>query len=132
GQAPAPSTAAPPTVAPSTSASEAAASPADSGSRSLKSTTAALRELSPWSMFLSADVLVKAVMIGLAFASLVTWTIFIAKMIELAVVQRMLRSALGKIVDARSLADAQFALGAKTGVLSAFLAAPVREGRLVS
>ena len=28
---------------------------------------AALRELSPWSMFLSADVLVKAVMIGLAF-----------------------------------------------------------------
>ncbi|MEA2795107.1 MAG: hypothetical protein QOI87_2487, partial [Bradyrhizobium sp.] len=26
----------------------------------------ALRELSPWSMFLSADILVKAVMIGLA------------------------------------------------------------------
>ena len=81
-------------------------------------------------MFLSADVLVKAVMIGLAFASLVTWTIFIAKVIELAVVQRMLRSALGKIVDARSLADAQFALGAKTGVLSAFLAAAIREARL--
>ena len=81
-------------------------------------------------MFLSADVLVKAVMIGLAFASLVTWTIFIAKLVELAVVQRMLRSALGKIVDARSLADAQFALGAKTGVLSAFLAAAIREARL--
>ena len=31
-------------------------------------------------------------MIGLAFASLVTWTIFIAKMIELTVVQRKLRS----------------------------------------
>ena len=31
----------------------------------------------------SADVIVKAVMIGLAFASLVTWTIFIAKMLEL-------------------------------------------------
>ena len=121
---------APLAAAPSTSGSDAAANPADSGSRSLKSTTAALRELSPWSMFLSADVLVKAVMIGLAFASLVTWTIFIAKVIELAVVQRMLRSALGKIVDARSLADAQFALGAKTGVLSAFLAAAIREARL--
>src|ERR1700744_455888 len=31
-------------------------------------------ELSPWSMFLSADILVKAVMISLAFASLTTWT----------------------------------------------------------
>ena len=121
---------APLAAAPSTPGSDAAANAADSGSRSLKSTTAALRELSPWSMFLSADVLVKAVMIGLAFASLVTWTIFIAKVIELAVVQRMLRSALGKIVDARSLADAQFALGAKTGVLSAFLAAAIREARL--
>ena len=39
-------------------------------------------------MFMSADVVVKAVMIGLAFASLVTWTIFIAKMIELSVVQQ--------------------------------------------
>ena len=36
----------------------------------------ALQELSPWSMFLSADPLVKAVMIGLGFASIVTWTIF--------------------------------------------------------
>src|SRR6266851_8240835 len=76
---------APPAVVPSASApaaSDAAATPADGGGRSLKSTAPALRELSPWSMFLSADVLVKAVMIGLAFASLVTWTIFIAKMIE--------------------------------------------------
>jgi biopolymer transport protein ExbB len=81
-------------------------------------------------MFLSADVLVKAVMIGLAFASLVTWTIFIAKMIELALAQRKLRSALGQIIEARSLAEAQFALRAKTGVLSAFLTAAMREARL--
>src|SRR5437763_8940075 len=121
---------APLAAVPSTSAPDATANPADSGARSLKSTTATLRELSPWSMFLSADVLVKAVMIGLAFASLVTWTIFIAKMIELAVVRRVLGSALGKIVDSRSLADAQFALGSKTGVLSAFLAAAIREARL--
>jgi biopolymer transport protein ExbB len=71
------------------------------GSRSLKAEAAALRELSPWSMFLSADILVKAVMIGLAFASLLTWTIFIAKMIELAVARRKLKTALNKIGDSR-------------------------------
>jgi biopolymer transport protein ExbB len=118
------------TVQPAPAApADAAATPTDS-SRSLKSTAAALHDLSPWSMFLAADVLVKAVMIGLAFASLVTWTIFIAKMIELSLVQRKLRAALGKIGDARSLAEAQFALGAKDSVLSALLAAAMREARL--
>src|ERR1700736_1544315 len=120
-----------PTAAPSAPATEATDAPsADGGARPLKSTAAGLRELSPWSMFLSADVLVKAVMIGLAFASLLTWTIFIAKIIELAVVQRKLRSALGKISEARSLAEAQFALGAKDSVLSALLSAAMREARL--
>jgi biopolymer transport protein ExbB len=128
GQAQATSPAVP--FAPSTSASDPAAAAADTAARPLKSVAPALRELSPWSMFLSADVLVKAVMIGLAFASLVTWTIFIAKMIELAVAQRKLRSALGRIIEARSLADAQFSLGVKTGVLSAFLTAAMREARL--
>jgi biopolymer transport protein ExbB len=111
-------------------AAEAAATPADGGGRSLKSTATTLRELSPWSMFLSADILVKAVMIGLAFASLLTWTIFIAKVIELSVIQRKLRTALGRIGDARSLAEAQFALGAKDSVLSSLLAAAMREARL--
>ena len=37
------------------------------------------RDLSPWGMFMAADVVVKAVMIGLAFASLVTWTVWLAK-----------------------------------------------------
>jgi biopolymer transport protein ExbB len=104
--------------------------PGDGGSRPLKSTTAGLRELSPWSMFLSADILVKAVMMGLAFASLLTWTIFIAKMIELSLAQRKVRAALGKISDARSLAEAQFALGSKDSVLASLLSAAMREGRL--
>ena len=125
-QAPAPVMAAPQAAS---NAAEVAAAPADNA-RSLKSVAPALRELSPWSMFLSADVLVKAVMIGLAFASLVTWTIFVAKMIELAIARRKVRSALGIIIDSRSLAEAQFALGARTGVLSAFLAAAMREARL--
>jgi biopolymer transport protein ExbB len=110
--------------------SDTAATPAEREAKLLKAATAELKELSPWTMFKSADVVVKAVMIGLAFASLVTWTIFIAKMIELTVVQRKVRSALIKIADARSLAEAQFALGAKGSVLASFLAAAMREARL--
>jgi biopolymer transport protein ExbB len=119
-----------PQAAAPTAPLDAAATPAEREGKLLKAAAAELRELSPWSMFKSADVLVKAVMIGLAFASLVTWTIFIAKMLELTVVQRKLRSALVKIADARSLAEAQFALGAKGSVLASFLAAAMREARL--
>ena len=105
-----------------TSAAEAARAP--------RGMPVTLHELSPWSMFLAADIIVKAVMIGLAFASLVTWTIFIAKMIELSLVRRNLRGALAKIADSRSLAEAQFALGAKGTILSALLSAAMREARL--
>jgi len=41
------------------------------------------RNLSPWGMFLGADIIVKTVMVGLAVASLVTWTVWLAKSIEL-------------------------------------------------
>ncbi|KRR02188.1 hypothetical protein [Bradyrhizobium valentinum] len=41
------------------------------------------RNLSPWNMFVNADIVVQAVMVGLAFASLVTWTIWLAKTIEI-------------------------------------------------
>jgi biopolymer transport protein ExbB len=127
-QAPSQPAAAPSAALPA--ATEATAASADGGARSVKSTAAGLRELSPWSMFLSADILVKAVMIGLAFASLVTWTIFMAKMIELSLARRKLRAALGKIGDAKSLAEAQFVLGAKDSVLWSLLAAAMREARL--
>jgi biopolymer transport protein ExbB len=122
--APAPAAAAAPAE------TDTAAPPPEREGKLLKAAGVELREFSPWSMFLSADVVVKAVMIGLAFASLVTWTIFIAKMIELSVVQRNLRAALGKIADARSLAEAQFALGSKGSVLFSLLAAAMREARM--
>ncbi|MCP3392561.1 tonB-system energizer ExbB [Bradyrhizobium sp. CCGB12] len=41
------------------------------------------RNLSPWGMFVSADIIVKMVMVGLAVASLMTWTVWLAKTIEL-------------------------------------------------
>jgi biopolymer transport protein ExbB len=37
------------------------------------------RDLSPWGMYLNADPVVKAVLIGLALASIVTWTVWLAK-----------------------------------------------------
>jgi biopolymer transport protein ExbB len=119
-------------ASPATASPPAASAPEAGGdnAKSLKSTVPVPHDLSPWSMFLSADIVVKAVMLGLAFASLVTWTIFIAKMIELSLVKRKLRRSLKAITESRSLAEAQFALGSKTGVLSAFLAAAMREARL--
>ena len=88
------------------------------------------RELSPWSMFLSADTFVKGVMISLAFASLVTWTIFLAKLVELFLARRRLNAALGRIGQSRSLAEAQSSLGQTRSVLGAFVAAALRELRL--
>jgi biopolymer transport protein ExbB len=41
------------------------------------------RNLSPWGMFMGADIIVKAVMVGLAVASLATWTVWLAKSVEL-------------------------------------------------
>jgi len=41
------------------------------------------RNLSPWNMFVNADIVVQAVMVGLAFASLVTWTVWLAKTVEI-------------------------------------------------
>jgi biopolymer transport protein ExbB len=90
----------------------------------------AMHEMSPWSMFMSADVIVKAVMISLAFASLVTWTVLFAKMVELFLARRRLAAALETIAEARSLREAKLALGSARNLLQAFLNAAVREARL--
>jgi biopolymer transport protein ExbB len=88
------------------------------------------RDLSPWSMFLNADILVKAVIVSLGFASLLTWTILIAKSVLLSRAARHLRGALSRTAEARTMADAQLALGASKGVLQAFLVTAQREVRL--
>jgi biopolymer transport protein ExbB len=81
-------------------------------------------------MFMSADIIVKAVMIGLAFASLMTWTVCIAKFLELFVAQRRLRGALDAVAEARSIAEARVALGSGSSVLATFLVSALREARL--
>src|SRR5882757_10120891 len=65
------------------------------------------RNLSPWGMFVNADVVVKAVMIGLAFASLVTWTIWLAKTIELRRKTTIATRGLSLLERDTALADAE-------------------------
>ena len=88
------------------------------------------RDLSPWSMFLNADIVVKVVMVILAFASLVTWTIFFGKTMQLARAQRRLRAALTLISDARTLSEAQAALKGRGTALSVLVRAAMHEVRL--
>ena len=64
------------------------------------------QDLSPWGMFVSADVIVKAVMIGLAFASVLTWTIWLAKSIEILLARRAMRRAIEMLDRARSFTEA--------------------------
>jgi biopolymer transport protein ExbB len=87
-------------------------------------------ELSPWSMFLSADVLVKAVMIGLACASLITWTIFLAKSAHLLLARRGLRKALARVDNTRTLTEAQLAAGRASNLPASLVAAAIHEVRI--
>lgn len=67
-------------------------------------------DLSPWGMFMAADWVVKAVMIGLAIASLATWTVWLAKTLEIAGARSRARRALKEVSHAENLASAVQAL----------------------
>ena len=72
-------------------------------------------DLSPIGMFLSADWVVKAVMMGLALASVATWTIFIVKMIEISTAKRRARAALRAVNQAGSLSELELAMKTEKG-----------------
>jgi biopolymer transport protein ExbB len=86
------------------------------------------RDLTPWGMFMSAHPVVKCVIIGLALASVVTWTIWLAKTIELLGAKRKLRAAIAKLSSAVSLSEAQRA--GTTGPAGDFIAAALAEIRM--
>ncbi len=73
-------------------------------------------DLSPWGMFMAADIVVKGVMTGLAFASVVTWTVLLVKLAELGAAQRSASSAVRQLTAARGLDDGEEALGRNRGV----------------
>jgi biopolymer transport protein ExbB len=88
------------------------------------------RDLTPWGMFVSADPLVKAVLIGLAFASVVTWTVWLAKTIELVLARRRVNADLATLGSAQRLADGVERLAATQSPAAAFLEAAVTEMQL--
>jgi biopolymer transport protein ExbB len=65
------------------------------------------RNLSPWGMFANADIVVKAVMIGLALASLMTWTVWLAKTIELRRATTAAKRRLRLLESDTTLADVE-------------------------
>jgi biopolymer transport protein ExbB len=81
------------------------------------------QDLSPWSMFIHADIVVKAVMIGLAFASLVTWTVWLAKSLELLGAKRATRRGVAALLRAQTLAEAGEQMTGRHGVARLTLAA---------
>ena len=61
------------------------------------------RDLSPWGMYLTADSLVKGVLIALVLASVITWTVWLAKSIELIAAKRRARNALTALAAVRDI-----------------------------
>jgi biopolymer transport protein ExbB len=90
------------------------------------------RDLSPWSMFWTADIVVQAVIVGLVFASVVTWTVWLAKSIELYLARRRLARDLVAISNEGSLSDAFARVGNNKGLLPALIRQALVELRLSS
>ena len=86
--------------------------------------------LSPWGMFMAADWVVKGVMIGLAFASLVTWTVWVAKSIELAGARVRASATLKVIRKAKTLTEATEAVENKGGPAALMLRMATHEMQL--
>ncbi|HWA48600.1 MAG TPA: hypothetical protein VG742_10020, partial [Dongiaceae bacterium] len=90
------------------------------------------QDLSPWGMFMQADWVVKAVMIGLAFASIVTWTVWLAKTLELASCRRRARRTLQALQGSTSLGEAVASVSIRDGAAAALVQAAAHEMRLSS
>jgi len=78
--------------------------------------------LTPWGMFLSADVIVQAVMVCLTLASVISWSIGLAKVMELRRHGRRLGRLLDILGRSRTLAEA-----AREGANAAPIALALKE-----
>ena len=102
-----------------------------SGAASAQTATAELpRDLSPWGMYLTADPLVKGVLIALVLASVITWTVWLAKSVELIAAKRRARNALKALAAARDISGAAAQLGRNRSPAGQFVQAAVAELRL--
>ncbi|MBK4218054.1 tonB-system energizer ExbB [Paracoccus caeni] len=84
-------------------------------------------DLSPMGMFQAADWVVKSVMIGLAFASVVTWTVFFVKVLELWRASANVQSGTRRIERAANLPAALSAIGNRRDPVSRMVRAAAHE-----
>jgi biopolymer transport protein ExbB len=128
-----PPTAASPEVAPAPSGTPAEPPEAEAGTRTRLPAallpSALPRDLSAWGMFLSAVPIVQAVMMALAFASLATWTVCLAKTIELWNAKKLARHGLEVLVSAASLRAAEKKLADTPSPVQRFAAAAAEEAK---
>jgi len=111
--------------APSTAApTQAAPAPTSIGAMQLPD------DLSPWGMFRNADIVVKIVMIGLAFASLVTWTVWLAKTFELRTARTEVRRDLRILNESATIAQAHEQLRDGKSAVAVLMQSAGREIRL--
>ena len=78
--------------------------------------------LSPWQMFLHADWVVQTVMVGLAIASLATWTVLLAKHRQLRREAQRMQAARRTLAAADNLPTALATSGQESAIASALLA----------
>ena len=87
-------------------------------------------DLTPWGMFENADLVVKAVIIGLAFASFLTWTVWVAKTLELRGARAGVRRDLRVLNHSTTLAQAHDQLRGGDSPVSQLMQAAGQEIRL--
>jgi biopolymer transport protein ExbB len=81
-------------------------------------------------MFLNADIIVKVVMVGLLFASFLTWTIWLAKSIELLSAKRKARAGIRVLQESSSLGDADGKFGDRKHAVAKLVQVASAEMRL--
>ncbi len=87
-------------------------------------------DLSPEGMFMAADWVVKSVMISLALASVLTWTVWLAKSLQLFGARSRALRGLKAVTHARQLQDALQTLEKRGGVVAGMVRAAQHEMRL--
>ncbi len=78
-------------------------------------------------MFMSADIVVKVVMVGLACASVITWTVWLAKSIDLFTARRRAQKQLAILASEETLATARASLTDAKGAVAQMVAAAAGE-----
>jgi biopolymer transport protein ExbB len=88
------------------------------------------RDLTPWGLYRDANPVVKAVLIGLAVASMVTWTVWLTKTVDIVWSRRQIGAALRNLSLAASMEEAMERLADTQGEVRELLDAAATEQKL--